>query len=73
MKIISSFSMRRDIIKTRVDVRQAVMKIIAKSLSQHDEKHVGMSPLSSIRVGRKRYTYANKKYTQKNFGDWIEW
>jgi hypothetical protein len=42
-----------------VDVRQAaVVKIIAESLSQHDEKHVVPTPLSGIRVGRRRlYVY----------------
>jgi hypothetical protein len=31
--------------------RRPVVKIIAKSLSQHDEKHVVPTPLSGIRVG----------------------
>jgi hypothetical protein len=35
----------------RVDVRRPVVKIIAESLSQHDEKHVVPTPLSGIRVG----------------------
>jgi hypothetical protein len=34
--------------------RRPVVKIIAKSLSQHDEKHVVTTPLSGIRVGRRR-------------------
>jgi hypothetical protein len=39
----------------RVDVRQRpVVKIIAESLSQHDEKHVVPTPLSGIRVGGRR-------------------
>jgi hypothetical protein len=39
-------------VSRKVDVRQAaVVKIIAKSLSQHDEKHVVPTPLSGIRVG----------------------
>jgi hypothetical protein len=31
--------------------RRPVVKIIAESLSQHDEKHVVPTPLSGIRVG----------------------
>jgi hypothetical protein len=31
--------------------RRPVVKIIAEILSQHDEKHVGPTPLSGIRVG----------------------
>jgi hypothetical protein len=31
--------------------RRPVVKIIAESLSQHDEKHVVPIPLSGIRVG----------------------
>jgi hypothetical protein len=39
-------------VSRRVDVRQAAgQKIIAESLSQHDEKHVVPTPLSGIRVG----------------------
>jgi hypothetical protein len=39
-------------VSRKVGVRQAaVVKIIAKSLSQHDEKHVVPTPLSGIRVG----------------------
>jgi hypothetical protein len=34
--------------------RRPVVKIIAESLSQHDEKHVVPNPLSRIRVGRRR-------------------
>jgi hypothetical protein len=41
-------------VSRRVDVRQAALKIIAKSLSQHDEKHVVPTPLSGIRVGKRR-------------------
>jgi hypothetical protein len=33
--------------------RRPVVKIIAESLSQHDEKHVVPTPLSGIRGGRK--------------------
>jgi hypothetical protein len=57
--------------------RQPVVKIIAESLSQHDEKHVVPTPLSGIRVGgrRRRLIYVaplikigdNSKYiVQKN-------
>jgi hypothetical protein len=47
---------------TSDDVRQAVgRKIIAESLSQHDEKHVVPTPLSEIRVGRRRFTYICEK------------
>jgi hypothetical protein len=35
-------------------VRRPVVKIIAKSLSQHDEKHVVPTPLSGIRVGGRK-------------------
>jgi hypothetical protein len=31
-----------------------VVKVIAESLSQHDEKHVVPTPLSGVRVGRRR-------------------
>jgi hypothetical protein len=34
--------------------RRPVVKIIAESLSQHDEKHVVPTPLSGIRVGGRR-------------------
>jgi hypothetical protein len=38
--------------------RRPVVKIIAESLSQHDEKHVVPTPLSGIRVGgRKQFIY----------------
>jgi phosphomannomutase len=41
-------------VSRRVDVKQAaVRKIVAESLSQHDEKHVVPAPLNGIRV-RKR-------------------
>jgi hypothetical protein len=44
-------------VSRRVNVRQAAgRKIIAESLSQHDEKHVVPIPLSGIRVGRRRRT-----------------
>jgi hypothetical protein len=39
----------------RVDVGQAAgRKIISESLSQHDEKNVVPTPLSGIRVGKKK-------------------
>jgi hypothetical protein len=39
----------------RVDAgRRPVVKIIAESLSQHDEKHVVTTPLSGIRVGDRK-------------------
>jgi hypothetical protein len=42
-------------VSKRVDVRQ-VVKIIAESLSQHDEKHIVPTPLSGIRVrGRENW------------------
>jgi hypothetical protein len=31
-----------------------VVKIIAESLSQHDEKHVVLTPLSGIKVGKRK-------------------
>jgi hypothetical protein len=42
-------------VSRRVDVRRPVVKIIAESLSQHDEKHVVPTPLSGIRVGRRKF------------------
>jgi hypothetical protein len=39
-------------VSRRVDIR-LVVKIIAESLSQHDEKHVVPTPISGIRVGKK--------------------
>jgi hypothetical protein len=35
--------------------RRPVVKIIAESLSQHDEKHVVPTPLSGIRVGGREF------------------
>jgi hypothetical protein len=35
--------------------RRPVVKIIAESLSQHDEKHVVPTSLSGIRVGGRRF------------------
>jgi hypothetical protein len=44
----------------RVDIRRLPdVKIIVESLSQHDEKHVVPTPLSGIRVGRRRRTVCN--------------
>jgi hypothetical protein len=34
--------------------RRPVVKLIAESLSQHDEEHVVPTPLSGIRVGGRR-------------------
>jgi hypothetical protein len=34
--------------------RRPVVKIIAKSLSQHDKKHVVPTSLSGIRVGKRK-------------------
>jgi hypothetical protein len=39
--------------------RRPVVKIIAKSSSQHDEKHVVSAPLSGIRIGRRRRMLIN--------------
>jgi hypothetical protein len=39
--------------------RWPVVKIITESLSQHDEKHVVPTPLSGIRVGRRRSVVLN--------------
>jgi hypothetical protein len=36
-----------------VDVKWPVVKIIAESLSQHDEKHV-VPPFRGIRVGKRK-------------------
>jgi hypothetical protein len=38
----------------RVSGRRPVVKLIAKSLSQHDEEHVVPIPLSGIRVGKRK-------------------
>jgi hypothetical protein len=46
------------LVSRRVDVMQAaIVKIIAKSLSQHDEKLVVTTPHSGIRVGRSMYVF----------------
>jgi hypothetical protein len=37
-----------------VDMRRPVVTIIAESLSQHDEEHVVPTPLSGIRVGKRK-------------------
>jgi hypothetical protein len=42
-------------VSRRVDVRQAAVKIIAEYLSQYDEKDVVPTPLSGIRVGKRRW------------------
>jgi hypothetical protein len=34
--------------------RRPIVKIIAESLLQYDEKHVGQTPLSGIRVGKRK-------------------
>jgi hypothetical protein len=34
--------------------RRPVVKIIAESLSKHDEKHVVLTPLNGIRVGKRK-------------------
>jgi hypothetical protein len=46
-------------VSRRVDVRQAAggKLIIAESLEQRDEKHIAPTPLSGIRVGRRRFPY----------------
>jgi hypothetical protein len=41
--------------------RQPVVKIIAESLSQYDEKYVIPIPFSGIRVGRRRYLIKKTK------------
>jgi hypothetical protein len=42
-------------VSRRVDVKNApVVKIIAESLSQHDEKHIIPNPVSGIRVGKRK-------------------
>jgi hypothetical protein len=42
-------------VSRRVEVRQAAkVKIIAESLSQHDEEHVVPTQLSAIRVGKRK-------------------
>jgi hypothetical protein len=51
-------------VSRRVDVgRQPVVKIIAESLSQHDEKHVVPTPLSGIRVGRSKFFHFKNNET----------
>jgi hypothetical protein len=40
--------------------RRPVVKIIAKSLSQYDEKHVVPTPLSGIRVGGRKSKFKEK-------------
>jgi hypothetical protein len=41
--------------------RRPVVKIIAESLSQHDENHVVPTPLSGIRVVGRRRCYIHNK------------
>jgi hypothetical protein len=41
-------------VSRRVDVRQSDVKIVAESLSQHDEKHVVPTPLSGTRVEKRK-------------------
>jgi hypothetical protein len=41
-------------VSMRVDVRQLVVKLVAESLSQHDEKYVVPTPISGIRVGKRK-------------------
>jgi hypothetical protein len=54
-------------VSRRVDVRDAgkrpVVKIVAESLSQHDEKHVVSTTLSGIKVGRRLVHYPDCTYT----------
>jgi hypothetical protein len=45
--------------------RRPVVKIIAESLSQHDENHVVPTPLSGIRVGGRRLTFINYSFIIK--------
>jgi hypothetical protein len=45
--------------------RQPIVKIIAKSLSQHDKKHFVPTPLSGIRAEkRKEYIFLGKSLTK---------
>jgi hypothetical protein len=43
--------------------RRPVVKIIAESLSQHDEKHAVPTPLSGVRVGG-RYLFILKRLSK---------
>jgi hypothetical protein len=55
-------------VSRRVDVRQDGVKIIAESLSRHDKKHVVLTSLSGIRVGkRKRRRYCHKILSKSLF------
>jgi hypothetical protein len=49
--------------------RRPVVKIIAESLSQHDEKHVVPTPLSGIRVGGRRICIAETRMWRLTCGD----
>jgi hypothetical protein len=56
-------------VSRRVDVNtRPVVKIIAESLSQHDEKHVVPTPLSGIMVGKRRKTYSQSLAEFKELG-----
>jgi hypothetical protein len=51
----------------RVDGWWPAVKIVAVSLPQHVEKHVVPTPLSGIRVGKKRLCFTqNNKHTKEN-------
>jgi hypothetical protein len=45
--------------------RRSVVKINAESLSQYDEKHVVPTPLSGIRVGRRRRRHTTHALSPK--------
>jgi hypothetical protein len=47
--------------------RRPVVKIIAESLSQHDEKYVIPTPRSGIRVGKRRVAMKEKELTYRDF------
>jgi hypothetical protein len=49
------------LVSKKVDGRhRSVVKTNAESLSQHDEKHVVPTPLSRIRVGKRRVKVENQ-------------
>jgi hypothetical protein len=56
--VVSSHSSFKEGLKSG---RRQIVKIIAESLSQHDEKHVVPTPLSGIRVGEREDAYCAKK------------
>jgi hypothetical protein len=52
----------------RVDVRRPAVKMIAESLSQHDEKNVVPNPLSGIKGKKKKSIVYNGLRNESKYG-----